>query len=1009
MDHHRRTRLLPFAAAMMATLLVASVASAQVSVNDRRCIEEINNSSRKVLAKQNQALLKCLRAEVRGKLAVPITQCAASEANVIKTMSKAVSDANKRCGGAPPSFGPPSLTQPPILAVATGDALLSDLFGANVEGSLSQDTPVKRCQENILKAVQRCEEARLKEFLRCKKAAMKNGTVVDEETLRDVCLGTDGEQPDPKGRVARACQANIDKAINKCVTSGVLLQNAFPACGEPSSAGLSACLGERMRCRACDLLNGVDGIDKDCDVFDDGDDSNQSCNEPTTCGDMLVDGQENCEDGNDVGGDGCSSACQIEAGWNCSGHPAVCTEICGDGLVVGSEQCDDGGNANGDGCDASCNVEPGYSCTGSPSACNEICGDGMIVGAEQCDDGNTMSNDGCSSQCGIEPGYACDGAPSMCIPFDVVITSPTHGSFTTAASVTVNGVVQHLSPALAAVTVNGTPVTVNGDGTFSTTVPLNATTILNPIRATVTDVVHGGFAHDRVVVHRGMSIADGAFSPQSVALRLNDTGLDKIEPLVADLAGEGLDLATLVPVGTVLINNQCFVDSIFGCLGRATVRIASPPPAFQSFSLQTDSMVNFVAGDITINSIRVDISLEGSGVVPTCGIRLTANQAFFLGDYTLSPDPVEPSNIDVNQLGAIDVSFAGFQRTFTSGTCDAPIIGDIIQAFMPNIEQLTINAMRDFLNDPDGAGPLDGPIADAIETALAGISITGPIGEGLGVLLETPLHAVDEDNVGITLNSNSRITSQIGTDPGQCQPPLGAPNLTASLAFNEVFPTFGQNAPVSGQSYDAAIAISAEGFNQLLKAQTECGLLVTTITELDLGTGPLPLNAAILSLLMPQFAVFPPATPFRLDIRPTLAPIVTGQPGPNGELTELRVGQVLADIVRDDGSEQVALTAAFDVRLGMNLEGQSGALGVVLSPPAPGDLTIAIIHNPLNVNEASLENDVLPPLVGTLIPDLASSLSSFPLPTFFGLQLQPVEVSRTGMFMGMYARMVAAP
>src|SRR5690606_11943837 len=47
MDHHRRTRLLPFAAAMMATLLVASVASAQVSVNDRRCIEEINNSSRK--------------------------------------------------------------------------------------------------------------------------------------------------------------------------------------------------------------------------------------------------------------------------------------------------------------------------------------------------------------------------------------------------------------------------------------------------------------------------------------------------------------------------------------------------------------------------------------------------------------------------------------------------------------------------------------------------------------------------------------------------------------------------------------------------------------------------------------------------------------------------------------------------------------------------------------------------------------------------------------------------
>lgn len=992
-------------------MLFASSATAQVPVDERRCIEEINNSTRKVLLSENQTLVSCIRFFLRGSLAVPIVECAdpSISSKMSRITNKALDNASKRCGGTPPSFGPPSITAHTTAAVQTGVDLLGDALGADVEGALLTDNDGKRCQENVLKAVHRCEDARLREFLTCKRNGMRKGPIVDEATLEAECLGTAGEQPDPKGRIARACDLKIDSQIDsKCVAKGVDLAVAFPGCGEAGAEELAGCLQEKMRCRACDLLNEVDGLAKDCDLFDDGDDGNQSCDEPTTCGDLFVDGQENCEDGNVDDGDGCSSSCQVEGGWTCNGAPSVCGEICGDGLVVGAEECDDSGLADGDGCSSSCTVESGYACTGEPSACNEVCGDGLIVGAEQCDDGNAMSGDGCSNMCAIEPGYACDGIPSSCERFDVMITSPAHGAFSTAGSVNVTGLVSELAPALAALTVNGASVPVNGDGTFSTVVPLDAAAIFNPIRASVTDTVHGGIAHDRIVVHRGLSVADGALSNQSVALRLNDTGLDDVEPLVADLAGGDLDLAELVPVGTTIINNECFVDSLFGCLGRATVKVSNPPPSFQSFALEADSMTNFVAGDITVNSIRVDVFLDGSGVVPDCPITLRANQAFFFGDYGLSPDPIDPNNIDVNQIGSLDVAFANFTTSF-GGLCDAPIIGDIIQAFLPDVEALTINAMRDFLADPDGAGPQDGPLADAIETALSGISIAGPIGEGLGVMLETPLFAVNEDNAGITLGSNSRITSEIGAGPGQCIPPLGAPNLTASLAFNEVFPSFGANAPVGGQPYDVAISISAEGFNQLLKAQTECGLLITSLNEIDLGFGPLPLTAGLLSALMPQFAVYPPATPFRIDIRPTLAPIVTGAAGPAGELTELRVANVLASVVVDDGSEEIALGAAFDAQLGMDLQFVGGALAVVLSPPAEDDLTTAIIENPLNVNEVALETTILPPLVGGLLPDLASSLSSFPLPTFFGLDLSAVEVSRTGQFLSLYAGLEPAP
>ena len=94
----------------------------------------------------------------------------------------------------------------------------------------------------------------------------------------------------------------------------------------------------------------------------------------------------------------------------------MCAPICGDGLVIGSEQCDDGGTAAGDGCSPTCTVEPGFSCMGDPSNCVEICGDALVVGGEGCDDGNVGAGDGCAAACTVETGWTCAGEPSLCAP-----------------------------------------------------------------------------------------------------------------------------------------------------------------------------------------------------------------------------------------------------------------------------------------------------------------------------------------------------------------------------------------------------------------------------------------------------------------------------------------------------------------------------------------------------------------------------------------------------------------
>ena len=61
------------------------------------------------------------------------------------------------------------------------------------------------------------------------------------------------------------------------------------------------------------------------------------------CGDGTVNKLEVCDDGNAVGGDGCSADCRS-------------TESCGNGIVdkAVAEVCDDGNAVGGDGCSADC-------------------------------------------------------------------------------------------------------------------------------------------------------------------------------------------------------------------------------------------------------------------------------------------------------------------------------------------------------------------------------------------------------------------------------------------------------------------------------------------------------------------------------------------------------------------------------------------------------------------------------------------------------------------------------
>ncbi len=112
----------------------------------------------------------------------------------------------------------------------------------------------------------------------------------------------------------------------------------------------------------------------------DGDGCSAVCTVEPFCGDGNLDPGEECDDGNNVDGDGCDANCKVE----------LPQAFCGDGNLDPGEECDDGNNVDGDGCSATCTVEP-------------VCGDGNLDPGEECDDGNNADGDGCSANCTVEP------------------------------------------------------------------------------------------------------------------------------------------------------------------------------------------------------------------------------------------------------------------------------------------------------------------------------------------------------------------------------------------------------------------------------------------------------------------------------------------------------------------------------------------------------------------------------------------------------------------------------
>lgn len=215
------------------------------------------------------------------------------------------------------------------------------------------------------------------------------------------------------------------------------------------------------------VLLGVACSDDDGHANDNNVNQNGNQNAPDICGNDLLEGSEECDDGtanSDTVPDACRAECVLPAcgdGVTDPGHGEECDEgatnsdtepdtcradcalpRCGDGVIdTGYGEICDEGAANSEAPGAACRTDcrpgrcgdgvqdPGEGCDQgiynddeAPNACRTDCrparcGDDTLDSGEVCDDGNNADDDGCSADClseeecgnGIlDPGEACD-------------------------------------------------------------------------------------------------------------------------------------------------------------------------------------------------------------------------------------------------------------------------------------------------------------------------------------------------------------------------------------------------------------------------------------------------------------------------------------------------------------------------------------------------------------------------------------------------------------------------
>jgi hypothetical protein len=261
-------------------LLPEDAAKLELFVEDKdqqKCIVALNKNFAKVASAQGSDICKCIKdGSMRKLTGQTIEECATADnkGKVGKAKGK-TSAAAAKCSVAP-DFGTTDPNTVNAAAMTKELDLVHALFGSDLDAVIvDQKDPgdpnpgasktAAKCQIGVAKAAKKCQDTKLKVFNKCKKDGLKEASIHSAETLAE-CMGQD-----PDGKIQKACVTKLGGEIDKRCT-GLDYATLFAGdCSEAATlADFKSCVEARVECHMCLGLNAADGLQRDCDPFDDG-------------------------------------------------------------------------------------------------------------------------------------------------------------------------------------------------------------------------------------------------------------------------------------------------------------------------------------------------------------------------------------------------------------------------------------------------------------------------------------------------------------------------------------------------------------------------------------------------------------------------------------------------------------------------------------------------------------------------------------------------------------------
>jgi M6 family metalloprotease-like protein len=275
------------------------------------CITSLQKASAKIQKFQGKESYACISAAVVGRESDP-SSCISADAKgkVAKASGATQSFFDKKCG-TPPDFGIATVAEINQASVYFPKLLLEDVLGADLAAaSVDVDRGGGLCQRAVVKGFDKLYQSALKSLLLCQQTALRNGTATDGASLIEPCLAE--LTADPKGLLASARDKLARDLVKRCGPLDLPTTLPGRCAAEGDSGAVASCIADRVDCRLCQTANETGGTSADCDLFDDGI-ANSSCTAPASaCGNHLLDPGEQCDDGNQVETDFCSSECKAQ-------------------------------------------------------------------------------------------------------------------------------------------------------------------------------------------------------------------------------------------------------------------------------------------------------------------------------------------------------------------------------------------------------------------------------------------------------------------------------------------------------------------------------------------------------------------------------------------------------------------------------------------------------------------------------------------------------------------------